>query len=486
MRWKIIAVNSIIVLLVGVLSYALLRAGLGDLASNPTQLKAEAERALAAANGKLELDAVRTERWLATMANEKASREVFKGGTTSARQEEATEFANRLLSSAVGNPVFFQMTPTLVAIVDAGGILLGRNGTNLGRGEDLGAGHPSLKAAAAQGVTVTDVWADAKTSELMSVSYAPVRDDARNVLGLVIVGTPLNDGRLQRTAELTSGRGLILGIPAAANIDLKAKSTNVAPGLLSTVGQAPIKDTILGTVANGQGAFVPVSSADVLLTAAPLSGYGDGKRAVLIAVSPSSLIESISGLLWPVLAVTGLGVLLVCLGGFLLGNYISRPIEDLEEGLLQILNGKTDLRFEIEHAELGGLVFRLNSLLNQLMGVQEDDTDDEGRPSRPPAASDFSDALAVDERQVSAASADPGLVAALKSEPADSYYRRLFRDYVAAKRSLGDPIDHITEPNFVGRIRTSEGEMKEKHGKPVRYRVETRGREVILIAVPLA
>jgi hypothetical protein len=53
MRWKIIAVNSIIVLLVGVLSFALLRAGLGDIASNPTQLKGEAERALAAANGKL-------------------------------------------------------------------------------------------------------------------------------------------------------------------------------------------------------------------------------------------------------------------------------------------------------------------------------------------------------------------------------------------------------------------------------------------------
>ena len=37
----------------------------------------------------------------------------------------------------------------------------------------------------------------------------------------------------------------------------------------------------------------------------------------------------------------------------------------------------TDVRFEIEHAELGGLVFRLNSLLNQLMGVQEDDTDED-------------------------------------------------------------------------------------------------------------
>jgi hypothetical protein len=488
MRWKIIAVNSIIVLLVGVLSYALLRAGLGDLASNPTQLKAEAERALSAANTKLELDAVRAERWLATIANEKSSREVFKAGTVSARQEEATEYSNRLLSSAASNPVFDQMAPTLVMVVDANGVSLGRNGTNLGRGEDLAAGHASLKAALAQGVTATDVWADNRTSQLMSVSYAPVRDDDRKVLGALLVGTPLTDGRLQRTSELTSGRGLILGIPSGANIDLKAKSNTVSPAVLTALGSAPLKDAVAQTVTSGHGAFLTGGPTDDLLTAAPLSGYGDGKRAVLIAVSASSLIgESINGLLWPVLAVTGLGIILVCLGGFLLGNYLSRPIEELEEGLLAILNGKTDLRFEIEHAELGGLVFRLNSLLNQLMGVQEDDTDEEGRPSRPPKASDFSDALAVDERSVQmAGTVDAALVAALRAEPADSYYGRLFREYIAAKRSLGDPTEHITEATFVGRIRTSEGEMAQKHGKPVRYRVETRGREVILIAVPLS
>ena len=486
MRWKIIAVNSLIVLLVGVLSYALLRAGLGDLASNQAQLKGDAERALGAANTKLELDAVRAERWLATMANEKASREIFKAGTISARQEEASEYSNRLLSAAVSNPVFDQMAPTLLGVVDANGVSLGRNGTNLGRGEDLAAGHPSLKAAIAQGVTATDVWADNRTSQLMSVSCAPVRDEGGKVLGMLLVGTPLTDGRLQRTAELTSGRGLILGIPSGANIDLKAKSTAVAPSLLTALGQSPLKEAVAQTVATGHGAFLPGGPADDLLTAAPLSGYGDGKRAVLIAVSPSTLIEGISGLLWPVLAVTGLGILLVCLGGFLLGNYLSRPIEELEEGLLAILNGKTDLRFEIEHAELGGLVFRLNSLLNQLMGVQEDDTDEEGRPSRPPLASDFSDALAVDERSVQAADVDASVVAALRAEPADSYYGRLFREYVAAKRSLGDPTEHITEATFVGRIRTSESEITQKHGKPVRYRVETRGREVILIAVPLS
>jgi hypothetical protein len=166
----------------------------------------------------------------------------------------------------------------------------------------------------------------------------------------------------------------------------------------------------------------------------------------------------------------------------LLDNYISRPISEIEDGLLAIMNGRTDRRFEIEHAELGGLVFRLNSLLNQLLGVQEDETDDQGRPSRAPEAASFQDALSVDERMA----ADGGVAdAALRDEPADVYYRRIFDDYISAKRSLGDPTDNITLPAFVERIQASEREMTEKHGKPVRYKIEVRGREVVLLAVPL-
>ena len=37
----------------------------------------------------------------------------------------------------------------------------------------------------------------------------------------------------------------------------------------------------------------------------------------------------------------------------------------LEEGLLAILNGQSDKRFELDHAELGGLAFRIDQLLNQ-------------------------------------------------------------------------------------------------------------------------
>jgi nitrogen fixation/metabolism regulation signal transduction histidine kinase len=74
-----------------------------------------------------------------------------------------------------------------------------------------------------------------------------------------------------------------------------------------------------------------------------------------------------------VFAVGMLGLFLVVTGGFLLGNYISRPIAEIEEGLLLVINGQQDLRFELEHEELGGLTSRINSLLNSLLGVKEGD-----------------------------------------------------------------------------------------------------------------
>ena len=99
-----------------------------------------------------------------------------------------------------------------------------------------------------------------------------------------------------------------------------------------------------------------------------------------------------------------------------------------------------------------------------------------------PAASSFQDALSVDETTLTSGDvADP----ALRDEPAESYYRRIFDEYLNAKRSLGDPTEGVTLAAFVERIQASEQEMQSKHGKPVRYRIEVRGREVVLLAVPL-
>src|SRR5688572_15248324 len=118
-----------------------------------------------------------------------------------------------------------------------------------------------------------------------------------------------------------------------------------------------------------------------------------------------------------------LGLILVVAGGWFLGNYISRPLATLEEGLLAILNGQSDKRFDLDHAELGGLAFRIDQLLNQLMGVEEDNTDEQGRVSKAPTAATF-EAMNV-----------PGAVPSsptLGQEPAEQYYARLYNEYIAA------------------------------------------------------
>lgn len=377
MRSKIIAINAVVVLIVGFFTFALLQMALGGLTSNEKRARDEVMQALAAANAKLELEALRTERWLGSVASDESIQSVFGAGTSQARADGATEQANRLRASARGQGT--GLIVSLVALVDAQGAVLGRDGTNLMRGENVGAAHAGIGHAIASGSTASELWADARSAELMLVSYAPVRNQNGKVLGLVILGTPLNDERLQRASELTSGRELLLGIAAGTKLDIKAKTTSVSPAISEAIAQGETKAAVLAALASGGSAILPGGPRDRILAAAPLGGYGNAKAAVLVAATPSKLVDS-SGLFWPVAGATVLGVLLVVVGGWLLGNYFSRPIEQMEEGLLGILNGRADLRFDIEHAELGGLAFRLNSLLNQLMGVQEDEADDE-RPA---------------------------------------------------------------------------------------------------------
>src|SRR5947208_654813 len=143
--------------------------------------------------------------------------------------------------------------------------------------------------------------------------------------------------------------------------------------------------------------------------------------------------------------------------------------------------------FELDHAELGGLAFRIDQLLNQLMGVEEDNTDDEGRVSKAPTAANFGDALSVDKSQAGIPGGAPPDVDAkrLATEPADAYYARLYREYIAAKQALGEQTDHITDAAFKSRIQGMEQDATSKHGRPVRYHVQSNGREVVLLAVPL-
>lgn len=479
MRNKIIAVNAVIVLIVGLLAFAIVRTQLALTTSSPEQLKKSAQRDAVGAAAKLQLDALRTERWLAAQAadaNAKAA--LSRSSTADAKAAAVRQFCDKVANDARGA---LGTKPSIVAVVDSSGKIVARDNSDLNRGDDVAAAYPSFKEAIAKTTAGSDVWTDKARADQYVTSYVPLKDDAGRV-HMLLLGVAINDA-MARVSEAATGRGILLVTAAGDVVANTQNATDEVKGAVKA-GANEVKSAIQ------QGNVMAGGSGEVLFAAAPLDGFADGKKTAVVAAAPTALLEGVNSVPLSVLGAMALGLVLVVAGGWFLGNYISRPIAMLEEGLLEILNGKTDKRFELDHAELGGLAFRIDQLLNQLMGVEEDNTDEEGRVSKAPTAANFGEALSVDRTgggggAAPAAGADVD-ARALAAEPQEQYYARLYREYIAAKKALGEQVDHITDAAFRSRIQGMEQDATAKHGKPVRYHVQTNGREVVLLAVPLA
>ena len=439
MRNKIIAVNAVIVLIVGLLAFAIVRTQLAVETSSTDQLKRSAQRDVAGAAAQLQLDGLRAERWLAIKANEPATRAALGKATPDARGDAARQLADQIASAA---SAALGAKPSIVAIVDNAGKIVGRNGSDLNRGDDIATAYPAFKEAIAKAHSGSDVWTDKARADQYIASYVPVRDESR-AAGMLLIGVAINDA-LARVSETTTGRGVLL---VSSTGDIVASTNSAGEDVKSTV------KANVGEVKNAltTGNIVAGGSGDVIFAAAPLAGFGDGQRTAVVTAAPQSLLPGASAIPLSILGTMALGLILVIAAGWFLGNYISRPIAALEEGLLVILNGQTDKRFELDHAELGGLAFRIDQLLNQLMGVEEDNTDDEGRVSKAPTAANFGDALSVDRSGQPGAGGDVD-AGKLAAEPQEAYYGRLYREYITAKKALGEQVDHITDAAFKSRI----------------------------------
>jgi methyl-accepting chemotaxis protein len=478
MRIKLIAINAAIVAIVALLSFLLVRSALGAATSNKDQLTTEAANESNGAASRLQLDGLRAERWLAAAAHESGVIEALSKATASARAEAATSRCDDLVSRMKNTSLFERNVPTLVTLVDPTGHIVGRNGSNLGRGDDLAGVYAGLKEALTSGQSGSDIWYE---RDRYLASYVVVRDDQGRIVGGLVIGRPLND-TLSRVSEATTGRPLVLAAPKGDGFEVIAHSAQQSPALDESVGSSA-KDMLKNALSHQQTDVV--HAGDLLVSSSPLTAFGEGQRALLVAAAPASLIQDPTALvLLPIFGALAIGLVLVVVAGVLLGNYITRPINMLEEGLLAILNGQTDKRFELDHPELGGLAFRIDQLLNQLMGVEEDTTDAEGRISVSGSPARYTESL-DDDRSAAGGQLDPAAVQRLAAEPADQYYARVFREYVAAKTAIGEQTSHITEATFTSRIQSMETDAAQKYGRPVRYQVQSRNKEVILLAVPL-
>jgi hypothetical protein len=487
MRWKLLVVFGGIVVAVGLLCWVLLAAVVGDATATSGLRKQQLGHALEAGNSRVGYEALQSREWLAYRATAAPIAEVFGRGTEQARRDAATAESNHIRDAAVADPAFALRPPAVVMFVDAQGVVLGRNGSALGRGDVIAEVHPVVRAVLADGRSRSDVWLDPGRQEQLLISCAAINGADGQRVGALVMGASLNDEWLDRVSDATSG--LVLAVAAAPDgkvMQVAARSAHAPEFLSSTSTLDAARRAVEAAVLQKRAAVAESGASRAMVAASPLLGSSPELPVVLVAMLDAAPQWNARSLLWPIMVALAVGLMLVAGAAWLLGNYVTQPVAMLEDGLLAVLSGDTALRFEFDHAEFGGLATRINSLLNTMTGTPEDTTDEMGRPSTGPTAQDFRGALEVEGDGHQAETVSPEETARLAAETETDYRRRLYGEYIEARRRAGMPTDTIDLAAFTERSQGLEQSVAQRTSGRIRLKVIAEpGQAVRLVAVRL-
>ena len=475
MRLKMIAGNLVVVLLMGLAGYLLVRG----------QLKSALDEKI---DGRISSDAQLLARSLRLSGNELAQYTLDRTQTSQVRQallgvggvdqRRTRAFgAAQEVAAWFGNPARRGEKPDIVVIADETGRVVARD-TDKNRmfGQSLLKEVPELRSVLTKGVARADVWS--RDGKLLQLGIAPVRSPSGSQVGALLVGYDLSNGfakgeaaRLGREVLLLSDKGVYsastpVAIKKALGGQLFDKFKAATQAALDGKTSSPWTTRAAGKDYVGVTGALPNARA----TKAAFAVVADKTEGLSLA--------SIANLL-PLLAL--LGALGVIAYGSIVANSLMRPLEKIEEDVLGVINGQTNLRVDIDSEEFGGLAYRINQLINLFTGVAEED-----EHGRAVTSSGAWQAIQAEEGRAPATPIDPG-DQALADEPDAQYYSRLYREYVSAKRAAGEDVSNITEDRFVMRLKGNESHLRTKHGgAKVRFKVVSEGGQVDLRPVILS
>ncbi len=201
-----------------------------------------------------------------------------------------------------------------------------------------------------------------------------------------------------------------------------------------------------------------------------------------MVLSPVSDTANTAGTIKLFIILLGAGALGISMVGLYLSHRrLIAQVDQVELGITDIINGNVDRTFRPVGLELDGLANGLNVMLARLLGRPEpgeEEFDDEGNPIIPGRV-EFEESEEGAKPQT-----DPDL-ARLAQESEPDYYKRVFTEYVAARKSVGSP-DDVSFENFIAKLKVNEGKLKAQYQcRAVRFRVVTKDNKVTLKPVPI-
>lgn len=492
MRLKIVAGNLAVVVLLGLISYVTVSGQLRTQRTNELESAIDNDRQLF--DRSIRLSSLEFEAFVAARAAQRQMTDIFAGLDLDSRRTRAFDAAEST-HAWLGDPARGgRGAPDIVVVVDETGRVIARDGArNVMFGKALVQSIPALAAVLKSGNSRHDVWLEDEQNKLLQTAIAPIRAESGTVLGALLVGYDLSNG-------LASSEGKLLGRDVAFVVDGKVYSSSLdvagardlraflfGPNKASTTSVLSSQNAATQSwrVTLGGQEYTGVTARLPSAPSVPVAFAVLGNRTAAMQIANTANV---------IVIMVVLGALLVLGYGFAIGTAIMRPIEEIEEGILAVINGKTDLRLSTDSAELGGLAFRINQLLNVMTGTEEASEDEEGKLSVPPSEGHWKDAAFSDARaQPSPAAAtavsadpdevidDPALASRLANEQEDAYNERVYTEYVAAKQQLGENVSSIPKDRFCQRLKGRADALAQKHGcRMVRFQVSTQNDQVVL------
>ena len=332
-----------------------------------------------------------------------------------------------------------------------------------------------------------DVW-DFRNA-VMKVGVAPIYDpNTAEVKGALVIFYALN----AREAQMQSG---LLGMDVAYFFGDRVRATSFRRGGNEedvTKQQALAKPLFEKDIAkqalegNAPMTRIQLGGEEYMTTAARLPlNYADKTSGAMVLMSLTDAMEPLGSVKVTILLL-GLGALVISILAMLVtARLILGPAEEIELGVTEIINGNIEYTFKPAGADFDGLANALNVMLARLLGRPEpgEETFDENGNVQSVGKVLLDDEAAA--AMGGATRSDPAVVA-LAQEPEAEYYRRIYNEYLEARKGVGESIDGVTFESFSAKLRLNEANLKKKYScRAVRFRVQTKNGQVTLKPVPI-
>lgn len=352
--------------------------------------------------------------------------------------------------------------------------------------------YPALASAIKNQFATSEIW-DYEGSGAMKVTVAPILDpEVRSTLGTVIVAYAISSAEAKKQQTLLGAHvAYFYGDAIHATSLGSAKEQQATLGKILFGDDGLAKQALTSKKGHGDIKVVTHGGEEYLATTGRLPRYSSKDvnetpfmAGAMVLISLSKAKESIGMVGMSLLLVGFLSIVMVLIAIQLTAKNILHPLEEIEIGVNEIINGNLDRTFEPVGSDLDGMANALNVMLARLLGRPEpgeEEFDEDGNIIRAdiqlPMRNPTGQHMALDAKQADAV--------ALAAEPTESYLRRVHSEFVAAQTANGESGD-VSYDDFVAKLHKNEGPLKQKYGaREVRFKVVTEDGKVTLKPVPI-